>query len=127
MIEYNSVELYSVERFHFAERWLSGRRHTLGKRAYAKTYRGFESRSLRQAVPNRTPFLFGWVFFIVFVLKSDIKFYLKGQNDELSVELSGIYFKRFSAGIENKLPTGICSVGSCVVCVFVINVYFIVV
>lgn len=27
---------------------MSGRRHTLGKRAYAKTYRGFESRSLRQ-------------------------------------------------------------------------------
>lgn len=29
------------------ERWLSGRRHTLGKRAYANTYRGFESRPLR--------------------------------------------------------------------------------
>ena len=32
----------------YAERWLSGRRHTLGKRAYVKAYRGFESPSLRQ-------------------------------------------------------------------------------
>ena len=30
------------------ERWLSGLRHTLGKRAYVKAYRGFESPSLRQ-------------------------------------------------------------------------------
>ena len=29
------------------ERWLSGRRHTLGKRAMRKRIRGFESPSLR--------------------------------------------------------------------------------
>ena len=39
----------------YAERWLSGRRHTLGKRAYVNAYRGFESRPLRQKEIIRTP------------------------------------------------------------------------
>ena len=31
---------------------MSGRRHTLGKRAYVNAYRGFESRPLRQEQPR---------------------------------------------------------------------------
>lgn len=34
---------------------MSGRRHTLGKRAYANTYRGFESRPLRQKQSRSNP------------------------------------------------------------------------
>ena len=37
------------------ERWLSGRRHTLGKRAMRKRIRGFESPSLRQTESRLNP------------------------------------------------------------------------
>ena len=34
---------------------MSGRRHTLGKRAYVNAYRGFESRPLRQTESRLNP------------------------------------------------------------------------
>ena len=46
----------------YAERWLSGRRHTLGKRAYVNAYRGFESRPLRQSKPKSNTKVFGLGF-----------------------------------------------------------------
>ena len=46
----------------YAERWLSGRRHTLGKRAYVNAYRGFESRPLRQVKPKSNTRVFGLGF-----------------------------------------------------------------
>ena len=46
----------------YAERWLSGRRHTLGKRAYVNAYRGFESRPLRQSKPKSNTRVFGLGF-----------------------------------------------------------------
>ena len=46
----------------YAERWLSGRRHTLGKRAYVNAYRGFESRPLRQDEPKSNTRVFGLGF-----------------------------------------------------------------
>ena len=42
--------------FRSMERWLSGLRHTPGKRAYPNRYRGFESLPLRH-VPQLAPFL----------------------------------------------------------------------
>ena len=47
----------------YAERWLSGRRHTLGKRAYVNAYRGFESRPLRHSKPKSNTKVFDLGFF----------------------------------------------------------------
>ena len=40
------------------ERWLSGLRHTPGKRAYPNRYRGFESLPLRHVPQPDTPSIF---------------------------------------------------------------------
>ena len=41
--------------FRSMERWLSGLRHTPGKRAYPNRYRGFESLPLRHVPQTATP------------------------------------------------------------------------